>query len=463
MTDQLAAALASYALETDPKGQENEDAAKRCLLDAFAVALGATHHPAARAARRYGYTQGAREGALIWSTTVRATPEAATLCNGVLLRCYDYNDLYFGTQQWAHPGDVVSALVTVADWRHAPGQALLESVSVAYDVSLELCDTFSLASRGWDYVNLVAIGAACGTGRLMGLSQGQLEQALAITVLPHIAADQTESGDLNEAGNLTMWKRFNAADAVRHAVYACSLAEAGAEGPLKPFYGEMGLLAMLGLEDADDERLRSRLSTGRALNRAGDSEFKSWPVGSRAQSAVLAALRVRERLEHPWQIDHVIVHADQAAFDHLVRADAFAPRSREMADHSLPYIVTAALFDGGVDTSSFGEDKVADPVRREFLSKRVTVEPDPRLSEGHQGGFPVRLEVVTLDGERLVEEAGTPPGHRDNSLSLSDLAKKLHQNADQVIGTEAAERLIGCVRTVTEMEDSRVLTSVMVA
>ncbi len=69
------------------------------LIDCFAVALAALKHPAALAARRYA------------SASCRATPlrdlgnfaadqrEVAALCNGVLLRCHDYNDLFIGRQE----------------------------------------------------------------------------------------------------------------------------------------------------------------------------------------------------------------------------------------------------------------------------------------------------------------------------------------------------------------------------
>ncbi len=43
-----------------------------------------------------------------------------------------------------------------------------------------------------------------------------------------------------------MWKRFNAGDAMRQAVYACDLALAGAEGAVRPFEGRFGFLNKFG-------------------------------------------------------------------------------------------------------------------------------------------------------------------------------------------------------------------------
>lgn len=465
MSDQLTRALACYALETNPDvvGEAPRHAV-RALLDAFGAAMAAVHHPAAVAARRYAFTMPSARGALLWTTPFEVNVEAATLANSVLLRCNDFNDLYFGEKQWGHPGDLVGGVVTVSDALRTDGRQLLQAVIIGYDVTLELCDAISLGSRGWDYVNLVGIGATCAVGRLLGLSVTQLEHALSIAVVPHFASDQVESNELDEEGNLTLWKRFNGADAVRNAVYACSLAKAGARGALRPFMGTMGLFASLGIDDGDDvvARLLSRLVPGQALYRVKDTEFKMWPVGSRGQSAILAALRCREQIDHPWEIERLTVYADPAVINHLVKEDAFAPRSRETADHSLPYIVTVALFDGLVDNDSFSRLRYEDPGLRSFLMSRVKVHADDSLALGSAGGFPVRLEIETTDSKRITERAEKAPGHRDNPLTDGQLTEKVVGNCEPLLGRMEAEAFAEMLWKISELNDVRALTSRLV-
>ena len=66
-----------------------------------------------------------------------------------------------------------------------------------------------------------------------------------MTVVPHFASDEIESGDLNRRGDLTMWKRFNGSDAVRNALQACLLASVGVEGAVRPFVGKQGFIQKL--------------------------------------------------------------------------------------------------------------------------------------------------------------------------------------------------------------------------
>src|SRR4029077_12460480 len=90
-----------------------------------------------------------------------------------------------------------------------------------------------------------ALGATCAIARVLALDADQIREALAMTVIPHLASDEIESGDLNTRGDLTMWKRYNGSDAVRNALQACLLASVGVEGAVRPFVGRLGFIAKL--------------------------------------------------------------------------------------------------------------------------------------------------------------------------------------------------------------------------
>ena len=439
--DEIASLLAGYAAEADlTLGSEATLATKRALFDAIAVALGAFRHRAAQAARRYAYRFPAgAEGCLIWGTSRRASPEAATLANGVLLRCYDYNDLYVGKRSAAHPSDIIPGLVAVAESADVSGRALLSAIALGYEITLDLLDTLAMAPGGWDYVNLTSIAATCSVGRLMGLDRDQMREALAITVMPHFASDEVESGDLNARGDLTMWKRFNGADAIRQAVYACTLARCGVEGVVRPFIGKLGLLSKLQSSDYAlvhlRDRMRDRIANRTVLSRVTQVTMKRWPVGSRAQSAIQAALAARAMVGDPTRIKEVRVSVDPSAYEHLVRSrkDPWRPISRETADHSLPFIVATAVLDGYVTAQSFSPGRVLDAGRQSFLHK-VSITPGGRaasggVAEGYASVYRTEVQIEMLDGTTVSGAGDVPPGHPDNPLSQRDLEDKLRESA----------------------------------
>lgn len=446
--DSTLAALAAFACNTPlALDAATAQAAKSALMDCLAVALGALRHRAAQAARRYARNAPVAAGATLWGSGERVSAEAATMVNGVPLRGYDYNDLYIG-RSGGHPSDIIPGAIALAQWRGLSGQQLLSAIALGYEAQLSLFDCLSLHANGWDYPVVTGIGATCGYARLLGLSEAQTREALAITAISHFVSDEVESGELNARGDLTMWKRFNASNAARTAVSACLLAEAGVEGAVRPFEGKTAFFSKLGLANADVPSLLDRLGKIKQLSRVGDVTFKRWPVGSRAQSAIQAALEARAALVaaggDPWELKHIRVLADAEVYEHLVgcRAAPFHPVSRETADHSLPYVVTAAVLDGQVKTDAFSEARVLEKKRLDILAGKVKAEPSKDLSKGAAAGFLSRVEITDATGKIFIGEAKAPPGHRLQPFGSTDFEQKLRENVEPLFGGAAAARIV---------------------
>jgi len=450
--DEVASLIADFTVHAPPAlDPRTTRAAKAVLIDSLAVCMGALTHPAAQAARRHAYRFATPDGCVVWGSPKRAAPELAALTNGVLLRCYDYNDFFVGKRNSGHPSDMVAGVIAAAEWADADGSALLTALAVGYEVVAAAFDAFSTAPGGWDYTNLVAFGGTCAIARVLGLDGEQTREALAMTVVPHFASDEIESGDLNARGDLTMWKRFNGSDAVRNALQACLLAQVGVEGAVRPFVGRQGFIQKLANRSEEAiPVLKERLAPKRPLTRIAETNMKRWPVGSLAQSAIQAALAARAKVSDPARIKQVRVFAEEGAYDHLVkiRGAPYAPISRETADHSLPYIVAAAVLDGHVRTDSFAPSRVLDPVRQKFVAEKVKAAPEAALGtiaggkhKRHAAGYLGRIEIELVDGTVVRGEAKPFPGHPNNPFSDDDLAAKLEENMAPFAGPEQTARL----------------------
>jgi 2-methylcitrate dehydratase len=461
--DGLARLLGEYAVQSDPA---TDEAARRAvthiLMDVAAVTVGAFRHPAAQAARRYAYGFPSVDGVAIWgSGGAKASVLDAVLANSVPLRGYDYNDLFMGKGTGGHPSDIVPGLLCVAESCGARVSDLRAAIAVSYDVTLSLFDTMPMKSGGWDYVTLTGLGAVCGTARVLRLDAAQTTQALTIAAAYHLATLEVESSELNSRGDLTMWKRFNGANAVRQAVYACYLARSGVEGVVRPFAGRWGLVSRLGLDDGWLTQLESLLTSSAQATRVGQTTFKRWPVGSRGQSAIQAALEARAQLrDEDGEIVQVVVEADPGAYQHLVtaRQDPWRPVSRETADHSLPYIVTAAILEGNVTVDSFNLERVEDPERRDFLEHKVKV----RQSAGDERrdlGFPTAVSLRTASGRVVEGKALPPPGHPLNPFTTDDFINKLHDSGDPLLGPERVNDLVDAILRQEDDADAASWTS----
>src|SRR5258708_25759689 len=177
--------------------------------------------------------------------------------------------------------------------------------------------------------------------------------------------------------------------------------------------------------------------------------MKRWPVGSVAQSAIQAAIQARSRIKDLSRIRQIRVFAEEGAYDHLVkiRQDPWNPISRETADHSLPYIVAAAVLDGTIRVNSFTPKVVLNPQRQAFIEK-VTCPPAPELGSHARGkhkrgemGYLSRVEIE-LEGGKVVRGDARPfPGHHKNPFTDADLNEKLRENVVPIAGAQRAAKL----------------------
>src|SRR5882672_9406321 len=469
--DEVGELIANYVVNVSDKlDARTARAAKAAVIDSIAVAIAALRHPAAQNARKHAYRFPANgKSCVIWGTQKRAAPELAAFTNGVLLRCHDYNDFFVGRRNSGHSSDILSSVIAAAEWTNAPGKKLLSAVAVGYEMVGAAFDAFSTAPGGWDYTNLSALGATAAIARLLNLNADQTREALGMTVTPHFASDEIESGELNRRGDLSMWKRFNGADAVRNSLQACLLAQAGVEAAVRPFGGKCGFIQKMNMKDDPVPVLRERLNPRLPLSRVSDAFMKRWPVGSVAQSAIQAAIDARSKIKDLSRIEQIRVFAEEGAYDHLVkiRQDPWNPVSRETADHSLPYIVAAAVLDGTISVGSFTPKAVLDPKRQAFI-KKVTCTPAPELGSHAMGkhkrvemGYLSRVEIQLDDGKVVHGDARPFPGHHKNPFSDADLNEKLRENVAPIAGAPRAARLTEVLWSVDKLKSTRELTRLL--
>ncbi|HVL11724.1 MAG TPA: MmgE/PrpD family protein, partial [Gemmata sp.] len=121
--------------------------------------------------------------------------------------------------------------------------------------------------------------------------------------------------------------------------------------------------------------------------------------------------------------------------------EAWAPKTRETADHSLPYCTAAALFDGDVYMNTFDEDHFTDPARVAFTGK-VKVNHDEKLDPRYPKGIPNRITVTLADGRKLVREVEFPRGHAGNPMTDAEVEAKFRRVVEPKYGKAKADAML---------------------
>src|SRR5207253_2307566 len=202
----------------------------------------------------------------------------------------DFNDTYLA-QEPAHPSDNIAAVFALGEADHASGRRVIQAIAVAYELQCRLCDAAALRPKGWDHVTYGPFSSALGAAVVLRLSQAATVQAINLAGVANIALRQTRVGDLS------MWKACAFSNAARNGVFAARLAQLGMTGPAPIFEGEKGFMRLvsgpLELPHLGGEQGTSK---GEVPFKILDTYIKHYPVEYHAQTAVEAALLVREEL-----------------------------------------------------------------------------------------------------------------------------------------------------------------------
>lgn len=389
------AARASY----DDLSEEAREQLRIRVLDSLACAIGALDGEPVRLVRaqveEFG---GSGRSSLIGGGT--AAPDRAAFYNSALVRYLDFNDSYLAKGETCHPSDNVGAVLAAAEYAGASGRDFLTALAVAYQVQCRLSDVAPVRDAGFDHVTQGAYAVAAGVARALGLDATRTAHAIAIAGTAFNALRVTRTGSLSH------WKGLAYPNVAGAATRTTFLARRGITGPLEVFEGEKGFM------DAVSGYFELNWET-EDLERVTRTILKKYNAEIHSQSVLEAVLDVRAR-EHISGAAVARVEVD--VFDVAYRiigggeeGDKTIVRTKEEADHSLPYLVAVALLDGQV----MPEQYLSSRIRREdvqTLLRRVSVRSDERFSRRFPAEMPCRVRIVLRDGQSYTKELAEYPG-----------------------------------------------------
>jgi 2-methylcitrate dehydratase len=429
--------------------------AKKRLLDSLGCAIGALGERPVKAVSRLATEGYPADAATVLGTRRKTTPDMATFVNGLMVRYFDFNDTYLSKEP-GHPSDNVSACLSVAEAERRSGRDVLLSIVLAYEIQCRLCDAATLRARGWDHVCYGLVSSALAAGRLMRLSTDGMAQAVNISLNSHIAMRQVRAGALSE------WKGFSFANAARNAVFSATLAREGISGPSPIFEGEMGFFRQVsGPFELDTGRFGGR-DKGFKL---GETFIKFHPAEYHAQSAIWAALELRKEVgrDPVKRIESVLVETHEAGYTILGKdREKWSPETRETADHSLPYVVAAALLDGRVGLGTYAPRRLRDPRTRELMGK-IEVREDPSLTRVYPGRVANRVTLRLRDGRALAKMVDDPRGHPTNPMTKDEVEGKFRALAGRFLPDRQVGRIIELVWSMEAHNVSELVAACAVA
>ena len=445
--------ICSYALglKFGDLGPETVHQAKRTIIDTLGCAMGGFSSRPAEIARGMALKVTSSSPSRILGADSYSSPDMAAFANGVMLRYLDCNDSYF-SPGGGHPSDMIPAALAQAGPAGCDGPTFLTSVVLAYEVFCRLSDQVVASELGWDQGMFGVIGAACAAGKALGLDQEQLGHAISLALVPHLPLGVTRTGELS------MWKGCAGASAAKAGVFAAQLAAEGITGPAEPFEGRRGLWAQAVGRSVEIDGL-ARGSQSFAIC---ETTFKSYPSQIHTQGPIALSLELRPQLNVE-DIASIMVHAYRAAADtRISNPEKWAPKTRETADHSIPYLIAAALQDGAVTADSFSDQRLRDPSLAALVNK-VVIREDEEYTRKYPAEFNCRVDVATRAGETYSAGTAYPKGHRSNPMTDSEVEAKFRNLSAERLADSQCDRALDAAWSLDEAPDLTALFDALVA
>jgi 2-methylcitrate dehydratase len=437
----LAIARMSHALANSSLPADLATATRLRIVDTLGCAVGAYDSPPAAAARGVALRYGAQESGVAhvigWHHATSV--ELAGFINAAMARYLDYNDT-FTSMAPGHPSDMIPGLLALAEAEHLSGERLLTAIVCAYEGFGVVAKQLSVRERGWDQGVMVGLGAACGASALLGASEQQTAEAISLAVTAGVPTRASR------AGALSMWKGCATASSSRIGIFSAMLAAEGMTGPDRAIEGKHGLWeqATGSFEVAPFGPVDPWVLTA--------SSIKLLPAEYNSHVAIELMLRLRAECR-PEDIRSVHVSTYWNAFDEIGNdPQKWHPETRETADHSLPYLLAVAMFDGSISAGSFDDEHLADPRVHEFM-QRITVAEDKAMTDAWPATVPARVDVVREDGSRWTGSADYPRGHPQRPATVEDIERKFMSLTPSVLGDARARDALDLLGRLDSLHD----------
>jgi 2-methylcitrate dehydratase len=331
-----------------------------------------------------------------------------------LVRYVDFMDNFLAPTETCHTADNFGVALTITDYVGGSGRDLMLAVALSYTVQSRFVDHANFMTRGFDHTTQLAFSLNAAAGRLFGMSDQQIANAIAI------AAVSDASFAVVRAKPLSQWKGLASAQSALAAMNALFLARRGVKGPLQVIEGVNGIDNLLHMQvriDWEKEGYEGVLG----------STIKKYNAMIHTQSAVHCMVElVRRNKFDADKVASIEAEVTRITYDFagggLYGIDKIV-QTKEQADHNLPYLLAVAMLDGDVMPAQLTPDRIARADVQQLL-KKVSVRPNQEYTELYPAKMPAKITVRLQDGTVIEHEVQDFPGLASHPFTWDDAVEK---------------------------------------
>lgn len=374
---------------------------------------------------------------------------AAAMVNCILCRSFDFepvSPVVDGRLTPAHiSGTNVMTAMNLSEFKGVSGRELLTSMMVGDDMIARVLATSGFdINLGWDgngTTNL--LGTTAIAGRLLGLNESELKNALGICL-------NQMAGTMQNIWDGTPSYKLPQGLAAQNAVFAAQLAKIGWTGPDDALFSPNGYFALY----TNGARNPDVLTKDLGKIYYGDRAIKPYPGCRATHPPISAAIRFKTKYNiRADNLRDVIVSMPEPSIRNFCgKPLTFGPFPHADTMFSYQYTVATALKNGTVRPEHYSEEALKDPANID-LANRVSLSPNP---DSRPHGIEIRATLN--DGTELVGDVWMDDNKGDfieNPLSETEFYEKYMGNVaySETVPRDKAERIFETLRKLEAVED----------
>ena len=443
-TRQLVKFVAETTFEDLP--QEVVERIKIYVVDSIACGFVGSVQPWSRMVADMVREACGKEEASMFNESWKTDISRAALVNGAMIGAFEVEHV----GHVAHPSaQVFPAALATAEREHTDGRTFITAMALGYETVCRIGEAMTRAvedERGFHNPAVNGpFGAAASAGRLLGLDEAALLNAMGIA--------GSHAGGLTEfVWEGAMTKRLHLGRASQLGLESVLLAQKGFTGPSTVLEGTYGFFHAFSPNPSLEKLLENLGEEWLTLTMM----IKAYGCHATGQAIVHAIQGFKK--QHP-------LHAKTVKWVRITglgggpSGNAMEERfqGREPANilggqYSLPFTTAVAISRDMSNPLVFSEETLWDPYVRE-LALRVEI-------EEHGSGPEV---IIDVDGESHVIEVGDFPGSLRHPLSFDEVCHKFRRYTQTVVELKRGEKILKLVEHLEQLSDMALLARLLQA
>ena len=385
------------------------------LLDSIGCAIGALEGPPIRRIKNQTLDFGGNPHSTLLAGN-KTAPDRAAFYNSSLVRYLDFNDSYLAKGETCHPSDNIGSILAAGEYNDIDGETFLTALAIAYQVQCRLSDLAPVRHKGFDHTVQGAYASAAGTAYALGLDQEKTANAIAI------AATAYNSLRVTRTGNLSNWKGLAFPSTGWTSTHSAFLAMRGVTGPEEIFEGNKGFKDSI----AGDFNINWSIED---LERVNKTIIKKYNAEIHSQATLEGLIEIREENSFNCEdIEKIVLNTFDVAY-HIIGGGEEGGkkniRLKEEADHSLPYMMAAALLDGNVLPQQYEQERILKEDIQSLL-KKIEVYEKKEYSDRFPDEEACDITIYFKNGEKITKSKCDYEGFHSRPASWDFICQKFN-------------------------------------